>query len=287
MPPQRTRFLFRAPPILAAVLAAAAARAQETDPENGDASEPKQSEIQRPEATDDPSRQLIDNYLTVTGGREAHAAIPAVEARGDLREGRRRRTFRLVETRSGQRRLTLTWREKGRDHKRIRATDGEMVWERQVAPEKKPARRLSGAEAQHFRHQFWLLNPFAGARAEGYVFDYRGKARALGRRAHMVVGYGPENVRTWFYFDREEFLLLRHGGLGRVAGGTQNLDYAAHRFTRVQGALFPKALKLLVDEDTFGEIAFESIEARPEPDSGRFAMPPSEVPVLRQKQPER
>ena len=59
----------------------------------------------RPKTSDRTSKQIIDNFLEVSGGESAYAAIRTVKATGTIVEARLSKTFELVETYRGRRHL--------------------------------------------------------------------------------------------------------------------------------------------------------------------------------------
>jgi len=104
-----------------------------------------------------------------------------------------------------------------------------------------------------------------------------------GRSTHLIVAYNPDNVRSWFYFDKETFLPIRWGGISKVANVEEYADYRAIRFEAIADVMLPKAIDLLLENDVYGEIKFTSIEANVDIDESIFEMPEYESPVLRQK----
>ena len=237
----------------------------------------------RPEATDAASEKLIRNYLVQSGGRDAHNALRSTVATGTVNEAGKRKSFKLVETRDGKRFLRHRWKHLGREHETIRGFDGETTWRQTLRPEKQPPETFGGVEARHFRQQRWFLHPFLPPLADAHVFQYRGKARVRGRPAHLVLAHGPGKQRSWFYFDAETFLVVRHGGLSRFAGSEDYLDYRTRRFAPVGGVLMPRKLELLAEDDAFGTIDLDSVEANRPVDPDVFRKPPDETPVLRQQ----
>ncbi len=255
--------------------------AQETPP----AAEPEAAEVERPDRTDATSARLIRNYLAASGGADAHDAVQNVRASGTIDEAGKTKTFTLIETRDGKRFLSYRWHHLGRDYHEIQVFDGLVAWERRLKPEKQPPRAMSGTDAEFFAWQRWLLHPFVLPLGAKYVFEYQGKARVKGRPAYLVVGYGPKDVRSWFYFDRETFLVTRNGGYGTIAGVKEYLDYRATRFDYHNGILLPKEIELLAEDAAFGTARFETIETNLELDSEQFQMPPDRSPILRQRMP--
>lgn len=244
---------------------------------------PEAAAVIRPEKSDAASQQLIRNYLTVTGGKNAHAKLQNVVARGSLTEAGKIKNFELIELQDGRRHLTLSWRHLGRDYKERFAFDGLTTWRQKVKPQLKEAEDYSGQEAIHFSKQRWLLHPFVLPALANYTFKYQGAAKVGGRRCHVVVGYGKKDVRSWFYFDQEKFLVLRWGGFGELAGLREYMDYRATKFRRAGGVLLPVEIDLLAENAAFGEIVFEEILPNQPIDLSRFNKPKSQTPVLRQR----
>jgi hypothetical protein len=256
--------------------------AQPTSPAS-DSGQAETDRHSRPEKSDAASTQLIQNYLTVTGGQAAHNRLRNVVASGVIEEAGRSKNFKLIETQDGKRHLTYWWRHLGRDYEEVYVFDGLQTWSQQKKPKLKDAEQLGGRQGAHFSHQRWLLQPFVLPSRANYVFKYQGTARTSGRLAHLVVGYGKQNERSWFYFDQEKSLLLRWGGIGLIAGGEEPLDYRSSRFKSVGDVLLPLEIDLLAEEAAFGQVTFERIEANQNLENIRFLMPERFSPVLRQR----
>lgn len=237
----------------------------------------------RPKVSDEASLQLVKNYLTVTGGKDAHQQLENIMVTGEIREGTRTKRFRLIETQDGKRHITYWWRLLGRDYEEVYVFDGGVAWMQRTKPEAEDAQPYAGQDALHFSNHRWLLQPFVLPTLADYVFKYQGGARVNGRPTHIVVGFGKKDERTWFYFDKEKFLLLRWGGYGLAAGKKEPMDYAASSFKKVSGVLLPSELSLIVEDGVFGRATFDSIEANVSLDQINFLIPGGTVPVLRQR----
>jgi hypothetical protein len=237
----------------------------------------------RPEKSDTASTRLIQNFLTVAGGKDAYDRLRNVVATGVIKEGHQTRNFKLVETQDGKRHLTYWWRHLARDYEEVYVFDGVQTWSQKRKPELEAARQFGGRRSAHFSRQRWLLQPFVLPCRADYVFEYQGTGRVGDRRTHVVVGYGKKNERSWFYFDQEKFLLLRWGGVGLIGGVEEPLDYRSLRFKSVGGVLLPAEIELLAEEAVFGRVTFESIEANQNLRSIRFLMPEVSSPLLRQR----
>ncbi|MGB0409780.1 MAG: hypothetical protein ACPGIC_07270 [Opitutales bacterium] len=237
----------------------------------------------RPQSSDAASQQLVKNYLKVTGGKDAHTRLRNIVASGEIRQGNTSKQFRLIETQDGKRQITYTWRLLGRDYEEVYAFDGLKAWSQALKPDFNEATPFTGPEATHFISHRWLLQPFVLPRSAHYVFKYQGAARVHGRPTHVSVGFGKKNERTWFYFDKEKSLLLRWGGYGPIAGKQEPMDYQAAQFRRVGSVLLPQELQLVAENQVFGRVIFESIEANQSLDGVDFMMPVTTVPRLRQR----
>ncbi|HAV13162.1 MAG TPA: hypothetical protein DCX06_06700 [Opitutae bacterium] len=248
-------------------------------PEEGEAA-PKST---RPKQTDKASNQLINNYLAVTGSKQAHSNLRNVVATGTIEEAGRIRKFKLVETQDGKRKVTYTWRHLGREHEVQYAFDGLQSWSQEVKPKEKSSQSYGGQTGKHFQTQRWLLHPFVLPLSASYVFKYQGLDKVYGRPTYVIVGYGKHDERSWFYFDQEKFLITRWGGIGLIAGVEEYMDYSAIRFAKVNGVLLPKEIDLLAEGQPFGTISIDSIEANQVIDSTIFKRPASNIPVLRQR----
>lgn len=237
----------------------------------------------RPQQSDAASLRLIENYLTVTGGRSAHRALRNVVAEGTIKESTLQRNFRLIETADGRRHLTYHWTHLGRKHHVIYVHDGLQTWTQELAPKQKDAQPHGGADGAHFASQRWLLQPFTLPALADYTFKYQGTAKVGGRPAYLVKGYGKGDGKSWFYFDKAKFLLIRWGGEGQIAGVREPMDYRATQFKSVGGVLLPTAIDLLAQDAAFGKVRFERIEVNQDLNDLSFFMPQSTTPTLRQR----
>jgi len=238
----------------------------------------------RPQLTDTTSKQLIKNYLAVSGGKHAYDSLENVIATGSIVEAGKLKSFRLIETQNGRRQITYTWKHLGRKYKSLYSFDGVQTWQQQLLPKEQHPEPFSGRDATHFARQHWLIQPFVVPRITDYVFKYQGMSKVAGRPAYIITGYGKHNIRSWFYFDKEKQLLTRWGGIGTIAGIEEYMDYRATRFATVSGVLMPKQIELLAENSPFGTITFETINANQPIDSEIFFMPTNTIPMLRQIQ---
>jgi len=237
----------------------------------------------RPAQSDVASMQLIKNYLTVTGGRQAHLALRNAVAAGTIKESTLVRNFRLIETIDGKRHLTYDWTHLGRKHRVVYVHDGLQSWTQVLEPKRQEPRTYGGADGAHFASQRWLLQPFTLPLLANYVFKYQGASKVSGRPAYIVKGYGKKDAHSWFYFDKEKSLLTRWGGEGQIAGVSEYMDYRATQFKPVDGVLLPTRIDLLVENAAFGHLNFEKIEMNQNLDDVSFLIPRSTIPTLRQR----
>ncbi|MEM1221973.1 MAG: hypothetical protein AAGH40_04360 [Verrucomicrobiota bacterium] len=241
------------------------------------------SKTKRPEYDDPTSRKLIKNYLAATGGKQAHIDLQAVLATGKITEAGKTKAFRLIERQDGRRHLTYTWRHLGRDYEDITAFDGVIAWKQRLSPQKEPPRKLSEIEGWHFANQRWLIQPFVVPLKAKYVFVYQGSDKVGGRDAHLIAGLTQDDEKSFFYIDKDTFLVTRWGGYGYIGGIREYLDYQATRFDYVGGVLLAKELVLLAENQAFGKVVIDSIEANPTLDLKMFYLPPDDLPTLRQR----
>ena len=238
---------------------------------------------QRPQLSDITSKRLIKNFLAVSGGKQAYIDLVNVTATGKITEAGKVKSFHLIETQDGSRQLTYTWKHLGRTYQVRYSFDGLNSWQQELLPKKKEAQPVTGRKALHFARQHWLIQPFVVPLKADYVFKYQGESKVSGRPAYIIAGFGKQNERSWFYFDKERSLLTRWGGKGTIAGIEEYMDYQATQFAVVSGVLLPKQIDLLAENSKFGTITFETITANQKIDAKIFYMPPSTVPTLRQK----
>ncbi|MEO0508684.1 MAG: hypothetical protein AAF065_02350 [Verrucomicrobiota bacterium] len=241
-----------------------------------------QKKVLRPVASDAASQQLVDNFLTVTGGTEAYQNLRNVVASGTLREASQHKQFELVESQDGKRYLRLIWQFRGRSYEHIQAYDGETVWKRETKPKLLDPEESDSLEGIHFSNHRWLVQPLVQPSISDFTFEYQGEARVGIRKCHIVIGFGKEDERTWFYFDQETFLLLRWGGYSEIAGVQEYVDYRASKFKRVGGVLLPTSIDLIAENSPYGEVVFEKIETNQPIDLSLFLMPAGNSPILRQ-----
>ena len=236
----------------------------------------------RPSHSDQTSRKIIKNYLIASGGQTAHENLKNVTASGTIIEAGKSKSFELIETNNGQRRLTYSWKHLGRNYKMLYSFDGVHIWQQQLLPDKKHPEFYEGRPAWHFARQRWLIQPFVVPLKANFTFKYQGKSKFSARPAYLITGFGKNNARSWFYFDEETFLLTRWGGKSSIAGVEEYLDYRATEFTKINGVFLPKKIERLVGNDPFGKITFETITANQTIDPKIFYMPQNKIPTLRQ-----
>ncbi len=248
--------------------------AQITDPED--------PSLQRPAKDDRASSQLIENYLNTTGGKQAHTNTKIVLATGKKTQAGDIKKFRLIEMIDGRRHITYTWTVRGRPHEEIFSFDGINTWKQKTLPKKKSPVPFKGSEATYFSNQRWLIHPFTVPLRAKYTFKYDNNARVSGRPSHLVVGFGPNDERTWFYFDKVNYLITRWGGIGKIGGADEYLDFQATKFEYYGSILLPKEIDLIAEKSKYGTIHFDKIEINPNIDPNIFLIPPDTSPILKQ-----
>lgn len=240
-------------------------------------------EVTRPEKSDPAALKIVKNYQVASGGLDTHASLRSLSIKGSITEAGETKNFELIETREGQRLITYRWKKLGRHYVETIASDGTDVWEQRTKPEKDFARTMKGPRATHFSHQYWFLQPALNPGENGFIYQLQGSAKILGRPCYIVLAWAPNNEKTWLYIDKETFLLLRWGGLGQVASATEYIDYRSTRFRPIHGVLMPSSIDLVFENDAFGTISIDSIEANIEANFSIFKMPVENSPVLRQQ----
>ena len=266
--------------LLCSTLMHAVVQAQVTEDDNT-TNRPK---IVRPESSDSSSLKLIQNYLTASGGKKVHNKLQNVKVTGEYREAKDSKNFTLIETFKGERYLQLNWKLRGIQYEQLYVYDGLEAWQRRTLPDDKKRnlpKAYNGLPANHFINQRWFFQPFIPPLSPKYVFEYSGTDKVASRPSYLVVGYGAKNERTWFYFDKETFLVTRWGGIGAVARGETYLDYQAKGFKKVDGLFLPTGLTLLAKGQPYGEVIFESIETNVDIEPGFFTEPVIQIPTLR------
>lgn len=237
----------------------------------------------RPKETDRASQQLIQNYLTVTGGESKHRALKNVVAEGTVKVSTLQKKFKLIETNDGKRHLTYYWRHLGRNHKVIYVHDGLETWTQVLGPKESRPRSYGGSEGLHFANLRWLLQPFTLPTKADFVFKYQGADKVGGRPTHVLKGFGKKDIPSWYYFDKEKFLVIRWGGKGQIAGVEENMDYQATSFRSVDGVLLPSKIDLIVEDSAFGKIEINKIATNQNLSEVSFFMPKKTSPTLRQR----
>lgn len=237
----------------------------------------------RPDKSDASSLQLISNFLKVTGGVDERDQLMNVVATGRIKESTLERRFELIETSDGKRYITYEWKHLGRAHRVVHVHDGLESWKQVIKPKKEEPLKYQGTEGRHFGQVLWLLPPFTLPRRADYVFQFQGSSKVKGRPAYLIKGFGEKNLPAWFYFDKESFLLTRWGGIGSVAGIDEYVDYQATKFRRVEDLIFPSEIDLVIENDVYGRVVFETIRTNQNLDEVSFFMPNTTVPTLRQR----
>jgi hypothetical protein len=236
----------------------------------------------RPAHSDSASLQLIDNFFAVSGGKQAYIKLRNVTATGTILEAGHSKSFELIETLDGCRQLTYTWKHLGRTYKKLYSFDGVDTWQQDLLPKEEYPEAFTGRKAQHFARQHWLLQPFVLPLLADFTFKYQGESKVAGRPSYLITGFGKNNTRSWFYFDKERSLLTRWGGKGMIASTEEYMDYQATKFATVNEVLLPQEIELLAENSPFGTITIDSIVANRDLDPKIFYMPPNTIPTLRQ-----
>jgi hypothetical protein len=99
---------------------------------------------------------------------------------------------------------------------------------------------------QHFRSNYLLLQPFTTPGESQLGYRYSGSTRlplAEDKAVYEVINEAGQS----FLFDKENWLLLKWGSPGSLAGTDVEIAYYTTSFQRWDGAIFPSQIKLIAN----------------------------------------
>lgn len=242
-----------------------------------------------PTETDATAEKLIDLHLQARGGEGLIAGIRTIDFRGVLREGKTDWNIRW-RWKAPDSINVDQWREHlGREHREVRATNGENWWSQTVSPDVRRAKALTEAEQRQlewdaicevltFRH---LLD----WRRQGHVFAYEGERRYHGRDVYLVKGKLKNGPIVFYYLDKQTFLLRALGYRDKFSGTEVNADMIPTGATRIEGVIVETGWTWQVDGRIYRRLDFEYQRCnRPLGDDHElFAMPELREVWLRQR----
>lgn len=234
-----------------------------------------------PTETDATAQRFLDTYRQAIGGTELIAGVTTLRRTGTVRDGRQSVEVTEIFALPDRIRRETRWRDSGRDHLEVLATDGTNGWQWVVQPQPKRPRELGAGEVNALKAQIDLFGPLIHGPELGWHFAYRGPARIRTRPGFLVLGASPQGVRQWFYFDAETYLCTRIGSRETFAGQAADADRFHVRFAMAGGIWWPAEIEYQTSGRTYRHENWTRIEPGVAVDDAMFRPPPQREILLR------
>lgn len=215
-------------------------------------------------AEEDATR-LIKRHFQARGDSQRVEPFQVLVRKGTFAEGRfqcdltwaRRHQAGLHEERS--------WTHLGRQHREVRAYNGETTWSQAVAPENKRAAILTGELETQFRNEGWLLTditfPLRQALKGDLKATYVDDRSIRDRAAAWVEIKSDDSIQMTYIFDLESGLILAIEMPHRFPGTEKRILALPVGITRVEGRMIESGFDFYVDGQKFRSIRFEENSA--------------------------
>jgi len=234
-----------------------------------------------PTATDDLARRFLETYQVALGGADQVAGATTLRRTGTIREGRQTIEVTEILALPDRFRRDTRWRDSGREHHEVIATDGTEAWSWVVAPQAGRPRELGAGDIARLKAGVDLFGPLVTGPERGWHFVYRGAARIRTRPGFLVMGASPQGNQQWFYFDAETYLCTRMGQREAFSGQTADSDRFVVRFTRAGGLWWPAEVEFETSGRIYRHEVWTRIEVNLPVEDSMFRPPPTREILLR------
>ncbi len=249
----------------------------------GDESGEEQKVERGPASTDATAAKIISLHLAYNGGLEKIKSTKTLKKTGSFKEGKELLQITEYYKAPNKYRLEKRFRQGGRKHLSVLATDGRTVWSRELSPVKKPPVVIKGAEAKKVLASADIYGALVDWKAKGHNFSYQGKSKVSGRSAFLLkAGLSNGDVR-WYYFDSKTFLVTRIEFKETFAGTKVYASIYPIKFKRVNGKYHYETIEFTASGQVYRTIAYNQIIANEDISDDLFALPKVKQFTLRQK----
>ncbi|MGJ3241675.1 MAG: hypothetical protein ACFE0O_01780 [Opitutales bacterium] len=228
-----------------------------------------------PAKSDANALKIVRNYLHARGGKEAILAVKDRVFRGDYRMGRERKKIYGFAQAPHSARIELHEFIGGKTEEYWEGTNGKIAWRYEATKPRAVPERMPKALEREFIQRSAFYNPLVEPARYGLILQYRGTDKFRGRGVYLVKAYFRDGRRVFYYFDQETFHLIRYGSRELVGGLPEDVDIVVLSMTRLGGALFPRNVQYIVQDQVFGEIKLKDFEGNVGLDEDLFEMPES------------
>ena len=251
----------------------------ETEDESGE----EQKVDRGPTSTDATAAKIISLHLAYNGGLEKIKSTKTLRKTGSFKEGKELLQITEYYKTPNKYRIEKRFRQGGREHLSVLATDGRTVWSRELSPVKKPPVVKKGAEAKKVLADADIYGNLVDWKAKGHNFSYQGKSNVSGRPAFLLkAGLSNGEVR-WYYFDSKTFLVTRIEFKETFAGTKVYANIYPIKFKPVNGTYHNETIEFTASDQVYRTIAYDQIIANEDISDDIFALPKIKEFILRQK----
>ena len=222
------------------------------------------------------AEDILDNYIKITGGKEAHEKIKSLTAKGRVEAAAQGIKGQLALYFAAPNKLYELMDIPGLD-KREQGYDGKVAWEKSTVT---GARILTGEEKAATVREA-TLDADVNWRQLYQKAELAGEEAVNGKPAYKVIMTPNEGAPSTRFYDKESGLLVKSIETVTSAMGKITTEALISDYKKVNGVLFPHKIKQTALGQS-ADITFDSIEANTEIPKDRFDLP-ADVKKLAEK----
>lgn len=236
-----------------------------------------------PESSDAKAVAVVEAYLEAIGGRKALGKIDSLVLEGTLTEGRNQYDFTFYrKTPDRGRHERLLQARYGEEIKIITGFDGEQAWTWDQSGDYPYPDIMEGKPAALFRRKCPIFGPFFRPGLEPVIFSFEGEKTYRGIPVKMIRAWYGDGDYEWYYFHRDNGLLLLKASREIFAGTPTFIDEVFTKYDQVADVYFPVRSVRRVRDQKIGSREITSVQPNPNLPHSLFTKPKSKERWLRQ-----
>ncbi|WOO39271.1 hypothetical protein [Rubellicoccus peritrichatus] len=225
------------------------------------------------DGTDAASKKILETHLRSLGGLGRIMTIRNTVSKGILKEAKEDYDMVYYRAAPDKIRVETSQTFMGRPQTLIEGYNGEIAWEYDKRSENAFPKEVSAKQAADLIQEADFYGPLVNWEEKGYVFKYEGEVKSRGRKHYLLKMFYPNGRTVYFYFDAKTLLVTRVGREKNVRNTLVDTDVYYTKYDRVDGIWMPVKYEFALEDQIFGSLTLDSIEANQPMDLEIFNVP--------------
>lgn len=223
--------------------------------------------------TDAASKKIIETHLRALGGVGRVMTIQNTISKGVLKEAKEDYDVTYYRAAPNKIRTETSQSIMGRPQVQLEGYNGEIAWEFDKRAERAFPKEIDAKVAAELIQEADFYGPLVNWEEKGYIFTYEGEVKSRGRKHYLLKMFYPNGRTVYFYFDAKTLMVTRVGREKNIRNTIVDTDTYYTKYDRVEGVWMPVKFEFALEDQIFGSLVFDSIEANQPIDPELFSMP--------------